>query len=126
MPLSLDSEKQGLAMLFKDWQGESLRYLWSIQPEGANSRAVWLNVNESLEGSISRASIINYLNDMVDEELLTYTEKTGKGGHHRVYRIAFNEPEFKAHIAGRIISKLLREYPQETKMALPIARRILY
>ena len=120
MPLSLDSEKQGLAMFFKDWQGESLRYLWSIQPEGAISRAVWLNVNERLEGSISRASIINYLNDMVDEELLTYTEKTGKGGHHRVYRITFNEQEFKAHIAGRIISKLLREYPQETKKALQL------
>jgi len=120
MPLSLDSGKQGLAMFFKDWQGESLRYLWSIQPEGAISRAVWLNVNESLEGSISRASVINYLNDMVDEELLTYTERTGKGGHHRVYRIAFDEQEFKAHIAGRIISKLLREYPQETKKALKI------
>jgi len=118
MPLSLDSGKQGLAMFFKDWQGESLRYLWSIQPEGANSRSVWLNVNESLEGSISRASIINYLNDMVDEELLTYTEKTGKGGHHRVYRITFNEQKFKAHIAGRIISKLLREYPETTRKAL--------
>jgi len=118
MPLSLDSEKQGLAMFFKDWQGESLRYLWSIQPEGAISRAVWLNVNESLQGSISRASIINYLNDMVDEELLTYTETTGKGGHHRVYCIAFTEQEFKAHIAGRIISKLLIEYPQETRKVL--------
>ena len=118
MPLSLDSGKQGLAMFFKDWQVESLRYLWSIQPEGANSRSVWLNVNESLEGSISRASIINYLNDMVDEELLTYTETTGKGGHHRVYRITFNEQEFKAHIAGRIISKLLREYPETTRKAL--------
>jgi len=118
MPLSLDSEKQGLAMFFKDWQGESLRYLWNIQPEGANSRAVWLNVNESLEGSISRASIINFLNDMVDKGLLNYTEKTGKGGHHRVYRIAFNEQEFKAHIAGSIISKLLIEYPEETRKAL--------
>jgi len=120
MPLSLDSDKKGLDMFFKDWQVESLHYLWSIQPEGANSRSVWLSVNESLEGSISRASIINYLNDMVDEGLLTYTERTRKGGHHRVYRIAFNEEEFKAHVAGRVISKLLREYPQETKKALQL------
>ncbi|MHA1409729.1 MAG: hypothetical protein ACTSQY_05405 [Candidatus Odinarchaeia archaeon] len=105
-------------MFFKDWQVEALRYLWSIQPKGANSRAVWENVNDRLQSSISRASIINYLNDMVDEELLTYTERTGKGGHHRVYRIAFNEEEFKAHIAGRMISKLLREYPRETKKAV--------
>ena len=30
MPLSLDSYKEGLEMFFKDWQVESLRYLWSI------------------------------------------------------------------------------------------------
>ncbi|MCK4582683.1 hypothetical protein KAU18_05150 [Candidatus Bathyarchaeota archaeon] len=48
MPLSLDSEKQGLAMFFKDWQVEALRYLWNVQPEGANSRAVWTNVNATL------------------------------------------------------------------------------
>jgi len=107
-------------MFFKDWQVESLRYLWSIQPEGANSRAVWIKVNESFEGSISRASIINYLNDMVDEELLTFTERTGKGGHQRVYRLTFTNEDFKAHIASQMISKLLREYPQETKKALQL------
>ena len=120
MPLSFDSDKSGLEMFFKEWQVESLHYLWSIQPEGVNSRAVWENVNESLQGSISRASIINYLNEMVNEGLLTYTEKTGKGGHRRIYRIAFNEEEFKAHIAGRLISKLLKECPQETKKVLQI------
>ena len=118
MPLSLDSGKEGLAMFFKDWQVESLRYLWSIQPEGANSRAVWFNVNESLQGSISRASVINYLNYMVDEALLTYTETTGKGGHQRVYYMKYDETEFKQHISTLIISKLLREYPQETRKAL--------
>jgi hypothetical protein len=118
MPLQLDTGKESPYMFFKDWQVESLRYFWSIQPEGANSRAVWTNVNESLEGSISRASIINFLNDMVDEELLTYTETTGKGGHHRVYYMKYGETEFKQHIAGLIISKLLKEYPKETRKAL--------
>lgn len=118
MPLSLDSNKKRLEMFFKDWQVKALRYLWSVQPEGANSKEVWENVNESLQDSISRASIINYLNDMVDDELLIFTERTGKGGHHRVYCIAFNEEDFKAHIAGRMISKLIKEYPKETKKAL--------
>jgi len=48
MTLQLDAGKESLSMFFKDWQVEALRYLWSIQPKGANSRAVWLNVNESL------------------------------------------------------------------------------
>ena len=118
MPIQLDTGKESLDMFFKDYQVESLRYLWRIQPEGAKSKAVWTNVNESLQGSISRASIINYLNDMVEERLLTYTEATGKGGHHRVYTIKYGETEFKQHIAGFIIGKLLKEYPQETRKAI--------
>jgi len=118
MPLQLDTGKENLEMFFKDYQVEALRYLWHIQPEGANSRAVWTNVNESLERGISRASVINYLNAMVDEGLLTYTETTGKGGHQRVYTIKYGETEFKQHIAGLIIGKLLSEYPQETRKAL--------
>ena len=122
MPLQLDTGKENLDMFFKDYQVESLRYLWRIQPEGANSRSVWVNVNESLQGSISRASVINYLNAMVDEALLTYTETTGKGGHQRVYCMKYGETEFKQHIAGIIISKLLKEYPEETRKALQIDR----
>ena len=72
----------------------------------------------SLEGSISRASIINFLNDVVDEELLTFTETTGKGGHHRVYYMKYGETEYKQHIAELMISKLLKEYPQETRIVI--------
>ena len=118
MPLQLNTGKTSLAMFFKDYQVESLRYLWRIQPEGANSRSVWTNVNESIQGSISRASVINYLNAMVDESLLTYTETTGKGGIQRVYSTKYGETEFKQHIAGLIITKLLKEYPRETRKAL--------
>ena len=118
MPLQLDAGKESLAMFFKDYQVKALRYLWRIQPEGANSRKVWVNVNESLRGSISRASIFSYLNHMVDEGLLTYTETTGKGGTQRVYTTKYGETEFKQHVADVIISKLLKEYPQETRKAL--------
>ena len=118
MPLQLNTGKENLEMFFKYWQVEALRYLWSIQPNGANSRTVWENVNQSLQGSISRASIINYLNAMVDNELLTYTETTGKGGHHRIYYTKYGETEFKQQIAGLVISKLLKEYPEETRKAI--------
>jgi hypothetical protein len=80
MPLKLDTGKESLEMFFKDWQVEALRYLWTVQPQGANSRAVWNNVNHRFQGSISRASIINHLNAKVEEDLITYTETTGKGG----------------------------------------------
>ena len=118
MPLQLDTGKENLDMFFKDYQVESLRYLWRVQPEGANSRSVWVNVNESLQGSISRASVINFLNHMADEALLTYTETTGKGGHYGIYSIKYNETEFLETMATLIISKLLREYPEATGKAL--------
>jgi len=108
-------------MFFKDWQVEALRYLWTVHPEGANSREVWTNVNHHLKGSISRASIINYLNAMVDEGLIIYTETTGKGGHHRVYTIRYDEAAFKQQIGGQIITKLLKEYPQETRKAISVS-----
>ena len=118
MPFQLDTGKKGLEMFFKKWQVESLRFLWNIYPEGANSRVVHENVNKNLKGSISRASVINFLNRMVDEALLTYTETTGKGGHHRVYHMKYGETEFQERMATLIISKLLKEYPEETRKAL--------
>ena len=118
MPLRLDTGKACLAMFFKCWQVESLRYLWRIRPKGSNSRAVWKNVNERLHGSISRASVINFLNHMVDEAILTYEEIIGNGGRQRVYYIKYNEIKFKQHIACRVITKLLKEYPHETRKAL--------
>ena len=118
MPLVMKASQEDLAMFFKDWQILALHHLWNIFPAGANSRSVWTNVNKCLQGSISRTSIIIFLNRMVDEALLTYTETTSIGGRQRVYYMKHNETEFKQHIAGRIISKLLKEYPQETRKAL--------
>ena len=57
---------------------------------------------------------------MVDEDLLTYTEVTGKGGHHRVYVTKYDEAEFKQELAGQIIKKLLKEYPPDTRKALQL------
>jgi predicted transcriptional regulator len=118
MPLRLDAGKACLAMFFKCWQVESLRYLWRIRPESSNSRAVWTNVNERLQGSISRASVINFLNHMVDEAILTYEEIIGNGGRQRIYSAKYGETEFKQHIACLVITKLLKEYPHETRKAL--------
>ena len=118
MPLVMKASQEDLAMFFKDWQILALHHLWNISPAGANSRTVWTNVNKCLPGSISRTSIIIFLNHMVDEALLTYTETTSIGGRQRVYYMKHNETELKQHIAGRIITKLLKEYPQETRKAL--------
>jgi hypothetical protein len=116
--MEMDASQQGLLMFFKDYQVEAVNYLWRAPPTGAGSRDVWENVNHVLSGSISRASIINFLNEMVDIGLLEYHEITGKGGHRRIYHHKYGEPEFKKEIVARFIGKLLKSFPDETNMVL--------
>ena len=115
MPLSIDTGKTDLEMFFKPYQVEALRVLQKCGEEGANSRIVWNTVNETLPSPISRASIINSLNMMVDEGVLSFTERTGKGGHHRVYRLDMSESDLKEYLARIVIDKLIFEYPEETR-----------
>ena len=120
MPLTVDTSGEGLAMVLKDYQEVALRYLWRLDGEGASSRDVWMQVNEDLLGkrTISRASIINFLNSMVDEGVLNYTEITGKGGHRRIYSAKYDEAGFKQYIAKVVLGNLLRDFPEDTRKAL--------
>jgi len=54
---------------------------------------------------------------MVDEGVLSFTERTGKGGHHRVYRLDMSWSELKEYLARIVIDKLMVEYPEEAKKA---------
>jgi len=96
-----------------------LKFVWERNEEGAISREVWSSVNEELGNKkISRASIINFLNAMVDEAVLGYEEETGKGGYHRVYKPTLKEEEFKRYLAEMMISSLLKDFPAQTREAL--------
>jgi len=118
MTLIFNPNSDGLAKVFRDYQEEALRLVWEKGDEGVISRVVWSHVNERLVGkTISRASIINFLNAMVDEGVLNYLERTGKGGYHRVYSPKLDEVEFKKYVAKTVISSLMKDFPEETKEA---------
>lgn len=118
MTLIFNPNSDGLAKVFRDYQEEALRLVWEKGDEGVISRVVWSHVNERLVGkTISRASIINFLNAMVDEGVLNYQERTGKGGYHRVYSPKLDEAEFKKYVAKTVISSLMKDFPEETKEA---------
>jgi len=118
MTLIFNPNSDGLAKVFRDYQEEALRLVWEKGDEGVISRIVWSHVNERLVGkTISRASIINFLNAMVDEGVLNYLERTGKGGYHRVYSPKLDEVEFKKYVATTVISSLMKDFPEETKEA---------
>jgi len=116
MTLIFNPDNDGLSKIFKDYQEEAVKFIWEVGDRGAISREVWAKVNERLVGkTISRASIINFLNAMVDEGVFDYNERTGKGGYHRVYRPKLDESSFKRYVAQVTISSLMKDYPEETR-----------
>ncbi len=118
MTLIFNPEKKGLAKVLRDYQQEALKSVWKNSEKGLTSREVYEYVIGKIDGSISRASIINFLKAMADEGVLNYTERTGKGGHHRVYTPRLNESEYKQYVAHMVIASLLKDFPEETKAAI--------
>lgn len=98
----MDTTLQGLEMFFKDYQVKALKALWGSNP-GMLSREVWDAVGAD---SISRASIINFLNDCVENDLLEVEYITGKGGHRGLYRPKRNEAETKEYLKKVFKEKL--------------------
>ncbi len=49
---------------------------------------------------------------------MTYTSTTGKGGHHRVYKLAVAERGLSDHITEEVIRYLKWEYPEDTRRTL--------
>ena len=103
MDLSVDLSETGLEMFFKPYQIISLDILWNSE-ETLSSRQVWEQANERLPGTISRASIINFLNASVENGLLNYVETTGKGGYRRLYSSKLSKPE-----TSTFLSKIVKE-----------------
>ena len=102
----MDLSKSGLEMFFKPYQVTTLNTLWkSLEPK--SSRQVWNMVNNEMFESISRASIINFLNASVDLGFLDFIETTGKGGYRRLYSSKLSRFETNA-----FLSKMVEEHLQ--------------
>jgi len=111
---TVDLSQEGLAMLFKDYQEVAMKLLWNTD-NLQSSRDVWIHVNKQLESTggrnkskyrgISRASIINFCNAMVEEGALAFSETTGKGGHRRLYYAELTEEQLWAKLTGIVHSK---------------------
>ena len=97
-----------------------LRYVWEQGEEGATSAQAWRTVNERLgEGkTISRASIIFFLNRMVDQGVLSWRDATGKGGHHRIYVTNLDEVEYRKYILRTVVKSMMTDFPEQTKEVL--------
>jgi len=48
---------------------------------------------------------------MVEEGVLEYEEKSGKGGYHRIYYPKMNKEQFAQHVVETITKKLAEIFP---------------
>ncbi len=120
MPMVIDPSKDGLQKVLRDYQIEALRHVWRHDGDGLTSREVYEAVNETLDGgrSVSRASIINFLNAMCDEGVLDFEEETCKGGMRRRYSKGMDEGGFKEYVASTVLRSLMKDFPEQTLEAI--------
>ena len=90
--------------MLRPYKVEIMKHFWSIQTP-MDSRTVHEHLlSVEGEGARSRASVITFLNWMVDEGFLDFEEKSTKGGYKRIYRLnstSIAEGVFKVHVANR-------------------------
>ena len=111
----LNTSKDGWETILKPYQIVAMNYLWREDVEHGSSRDVYVAVNEVLgKDAISRASIINSLNMLVDEGVLTYHEITGKGGHRRIYKPVYDMEGTTRFLAQKFVRQLTVAFPNVT------------
>jgi len=115
-----DPAQSGLRKTLREYEEIALRYIWDVGDEGAGSGKAWMYVNEQLKGgkSISRASVIFFLNRMVDEGVLGFRDATGKGGHHRIYVPNLDEKGYKKYVVETLLKSVAKDFPEATKEVL--------
>ena len=117
-----DLSKPGLRKTLKEWEELALRSMWDVGEDGAKSRVVWERVNEELdEGkSISRASIILFLEKMEERGVLGSRDVTGKGGHHKIYHPLIDEKGYVKYLIKTMVESMMRDSPEETRETLEV------
>jgi len=106
--MKFDISKEGLLTLFKPYQAALLEHIWKLNnpsTTGITSGQAHKFLQDHPDNK-SRASVIFFLNDMVEEGVLTYEEESGKGGYHRVYYPKMDRKQFNEHMTKTITDKL--------------------
>lgn len=104
--LIFDPNQADLFSVLKPYELRALRLLWQNPKIKLNSRQVWTQVNEGWDRTVSRASIINFLNRMAGLGYLEVVEVSGKGGYHGVYSSTLDEKECLGVIARRLVDEI--------------------
>lgn len=122
--MKLNTEIEGLRCLFegKEYKAMILKRLWQIQvfdgediigrgSQTSREMFNWLDRHNveargRSKGGISRTSVINGLNELVEIGFVDYVEKLGKGGYAKHYRASTSPYVFKNMVLSQLSGKL--------------------
>jgi len=110
-----DTSGEGLLTLFKPYQAALLEHVWELnrgERVGVSSGDAYRFLRGHPD-SKSRASVIIFLNGMVEEGVLEYEERSGKGGYHRVYYPKMSRKQFAKYVVETINDKLSDVFPKD-------------
>lgn len=129
--MRMNTKIEGSRAIFQEWQTILLEELFRRQetyPEELrlrkmSSRDGYEHLKElgirtaksRSPGTVSRATVINFLNDFVDAGMITFTEETGKGGHRRLYEMLLTRAQFDKRVIAEFVGKLAEIYPEESE-----------
>lgn len=97
--------------IFNEEQLEILRCLFDNIAKGVTSADAKQRIDKKEGLRYSRASVILFLNGLVDLGLLTYEDESGKGGYHRRYFMSFDPVEFEVKITVLVLEALIKVCP---------------
>ncbi len=80
------------------------------------------SVLEQTGQTISRASVIFFLNRLVENKLASFVTKSGKGGYHKRYSlIDGTRAEFDNSVLDKFLFKLSEIFPDNERIKVAVA-----
>ena len=107
--MKVNTNGEGLGLVFpQEYKVILMEWLLGDPTRSVKSREAWEYVNEQMAPkTVSRASVINFLNDEgVGEGYLQYDEVSGKGGYHRVYNAKMDIDGFWRYVSQEVNASL--------------------
>ena len=128
--MKYDTNATGWATILVDYAANVFeKFIDEYDPEGEpfemNTGDAFRYELEQLkkqDRTISRASIIFEMNKMVDMGILTYRSKTGKGGHHKVYRLAKSPHELEVDVVVLLLKRIKETWPGAFQEGLQVVQ----
>jgi len=111
LKIRLSATNDSLSAIFKDWQIKALAVIPSNGGSPVSTKYVWDQVNQLDEINISRASVINFLEDLHKYGLLRGILATGKGGKRHNYEYPIDRQDFNTRVSTMLLGAIIDEYP---------------